>query len=107
MRNLNRRNIQDIGTPTVDEVLNDMDLGIEDETELKQFMNTAYDDARSKMPEDNDINSVMASDISDKWHGDNENGERNKKTASDEWWLEEKAFIVDNASKTENPFTKK
>ena len=104
---INRRNIQDIGTPTVDEVLNDMDLGIEDETELKQFMNTVYDDARSKMPEDNDINSVMASDISDKWHGDNENGERNKKTASDEWWLEEKAFIVDNATKTENPFTKK
>lgn len=104
---ISRRNIQDAGTPTVDEVLNDMDLGIEDETELKQFMNTAYDDAKSKMPEETDINSVMASDISDKWHGDNEKRGRGTKPASDEWWLEEKAFAVDSTSKVENPFTKK
>lgn len=102
-----RRNIQDLGTPTIDDVLCDIDLGIDDETELKQFMNMAYDDARSKMPEESDINSVIASDISDKWHGEESKNSRGAEKAPDEWWLEEKAFAVDDAPKVQNPFAKK
>lgn len=105
---IGRRNIQDTETPAIDEVLADIEPGIDDETELKQFVNMAYDDARSKMPAESDVNSVMASDISGKWHGEADEAARSEKgSARDEWWLEEKAFGVENASETQNPFAKK
>ena len=102
------RNIQDTGTPSIDDVLADIDLGIDDEMELKQFMNMAYDDVKSKMPSETDVNSVIANDISEKWHGEIEqNGKQKISSPHDEWWLGEKAFGIGNPSNTQNPFTKK
>ena len=103
-----RRNRQDTAVPTIDDVLCDIDLGIDDETELKQFMNMAYDEAKSKMPEETDINSVLASNISDKWQGESNgalagSAEENR----DAWWLGEKAFDVGDTPQEQNPFAKK
>lgn len=103
-----RRNIQDAGTPTIDEVLADVELGIDDEIELKQFMNTAYDDAKNRMSEETDVNSVIACDISGKWSGDADDAGRPKSVSGcDEWWLEEKAFGVESTPEVQNPFAKK
>ena len=93
-----QRNVQDIRIPCVEEVLYDVDLGIDDEIELDQYMNLVYNDVRSKVPDDVKTETVMINDISEKW--------RKIRPVSQDtgWWLEEDAFSENDASTEENPF---
>ena len=101
-----QRNIQDIAVPKIDEVLYDVDLGIDDEIELDQYMNVVYNDVKSKVPEDTKIESVMVNDISEKWK--RKGGISETFDKDDEgWWMDEYAFAGEQDKGGENPFALK
>ncbi len=81
-----RRNVQDLRVPAIDEVLFGMDLGIDDETELNQYMDMVYDEMKNKAPE----NALQAEE----------------KNGAD-WWMQESAFEAKTQGRVSNPFEKK
>lgn len=103
----NRRNAQDIKVPEIEEVLYDIDLGIDDEVELDQYMNVVYDEAKSKVAEDAKIETVMINDISAKWNKITNRGKQRQEPSGDEWWMDEKAFGTEDGAASQNPFAPK
>ncbi len=90
--------------PTVDSVLIDSDLGIDDEVELNQYIDVVYNDIRSKVPDDPKIETVMIDDISTKWRKKTNEHQGTKSVLQDEWWLDEDSFGADVVASLNNPF---
>ena len=90
--------------PSVDAVLMDSDLGIDDEVELNQYIDVVYNDVRSKVPEDPKMEAVMIDDISTKWRKKGNEQQGVKSILYDEWWLDENAFGVETSNNLNNPF---
>ena len=103
----NRRNNQDSKVPTVENALAGMELGLDDEMELAQYMNVVYDEAKSKQPEDDKMESVMINDISEKWNRIPMTASNSDNQPNNEWWLDEKAFDSAIESASQNPFAAK
>lgn len=103
----NRRNNQDSKVPSVENVLTGMDLGLDDEIELDRYMNVVYDEAKSKLPEDDKMESVMINDISEKWNRIPSASNKENVQTGNEWWLDEKAFGTADESGRQNPFAAK
>lgn len=107
------RNPQDEAVPALDDVFHDVDTGADDETELSQYMNIAYDEAIDKVQDAVDKTTVLVEDISSKWKKSERShaGKDEKKTEfSDDdgdWWLTEEAFDEPSGGETSNPFEKK
>ena len=93
-----KRYVQDYQVPEIDDILFEDELGIDDEVELLQYMNVAYDDALSKV-KDEKMEDVLINDISAKWKRNNKNIDDN-----DNWWMREKAFEKTDDSYEVNPF---
>lgn len=85
---LNRRNMQDVAVPKVEEVLYDADFGIDDEVELEQYINVVYAEAAEEMQKENNTQKEVAADSG----------------AEEDWWLNEKAFDLNNGQMPQNPF---
>ena len=102
-----RRNVQNIRVPKIDEVLYDVDMGIDDEVELNQYMNVVYDEAKSKMPQNQDFEDVMLDDISVKWSKIGDNPQALKDACETSWWMSESAFEENQKQKSQNPFALK
>ena len=100
-----QRNIQDQQVPGADEVLYDSDIGIDDETELNEYVDIVYDQALGKVQEAPDKTTVLMEDISNKWQS-SESGPASAASGND-WWLEEDAFERENYKNNGNPFEKK
>ncbi len=102
-----RRNVQDIKVPRIEEVLYDVDMGIDDEVELNQYMNVVYDEAKSKMPQNQDFAEVMLNDISLKWRKIGDNPQALKDVCEASWWMSENAFEEKQNQISQNPFALK
>lgn len=100
-----QRNIQDQQVPGADEVLYDSDIGIDDETELNEYVDIVYDQALGKVQEAPDKTTALMEDISNKWQS-SESGPASAASGND-WWLEEDAFERENYKNNGNPFEKK
>ena len=100
-----QRNIQDQQVPGADEVLYDSDIGIDDETELNEYVDIVYDQALGKVQEAPDKTTALMEDISNKWQS-SESGPVSAASGKD-WWLEEDAFERENYKNNGNPFEKK
>lgn len=100
-----QRNIQDQQVPGADEVLYDSDIGIDDETELNEYVDIVYDQALGKVQEAPDKTTALMEDISNKWQS-SESGSASAASGND-WWLEEDAFERENYKNNGNPFEKK
>lgn len=102
-----RRNVQDIKVPRIDEVLYDVDLGIDDEVELAQYMNVVYDEVKRGVSEDAKIETVMINDISVKWAKTVTDGKSVRGGEQENWWMDERSFAADEAEVPQNPFAPK
>ena len=102
-----RRNVQDIKVPRIEEVLYDVDLGIDDEVELNQYMNIVYDEAKSRVCEDPKIETVMINDISAKWNKVTGGAAAANAPGKAGWWMDEEAFGGGESSQPQNPFALK
>lgn len=101
---VNKRSVQDIKIPRVEEVLMDVDLGIDDEIELNQYMNVVYNEVKSKVSDDVKIETVLINDISEKWKKRGQ-FETIKAVANyDNWWMNETAFELVEDENKDNPF---
>lgn len=87
-----RRNNQDNAVPDIDDSLFGTDIGIDDETELTQYMNIAYDTALDSIE-----TAAKGSSSPRQLFPDAE---------ADDWWLSEQAFDS-NVSPSPNPFSTK
>lgn len=107
------RNPQDEAVPALDDVFHNVDTGADDETELSQYMNIAYDEAIDKVQDAVDKTTVLVEDISSKWKKSDRSHltEETKTTEfadnSDDWWMTEDAFDEPKDSGESNPFEKK
>ena len=102
-----RRNVQDIKVPRIEEVLYDVDMGIDDEVELNQYMNVVYDEAKSKLPQEQDFDEVMLSEISAKWSKISDNPQVLKEASENSWWMNENSFEEEQNPASQNPFALK
>ena len=104
------RNPQDEVVPALDDVFYDVNTGADDETELSQYMNIAYDEAIDKVQDATDKTTVLVEDISNKWKKSGRNQVKNVSDGdfnnSDDWWMSEEAFDEPVAT-LDNPFEKK
>ena len=82
----------------------DVDLGIDDEIELNQYMNVVYNEVKSKVSDDVKIETVLINDISEKWKKRGQ-FETIKAVANyDNWWMNETAFELVEDENKDNPF---
>ena len=102
-----RRNVQDIKVPRIEEVLYDVDMGIDDEVELNQYMNEVYDEAKNQLPQNQDFEEVMLNDISLKWRKIGDNPQALKDVCESSWWMSENAFEEKQNQAPQNPFALK
>ena len=102
-----RRNVQDIKVPHIEEVLYDVDMGIDDEVELNQYMNEVYDEAKNQLPQDQDFEDVMINDISLKWRKIGDSPQVLKDAVQNSWWMSENAFEEKQNQAPQNPFALK
>lgn len=102
----NKRNPQDYAVPKAEDVLYDSDLGIDDETELDQYLDIIYNEAAETIQVEGDKTSALAEEISSKWKKNEEGGENIVETGKD-WWLTEDAFAAKPGTENLNPFEKK
>ena len=77
-----QRNIQDQQVPVADEVLYDSDIGIDDETELNEYVDIVYDQALGKVQEAPDKTTALMEDISNKWQS-SESGQASAASGND------------------------
>lgn len=107
-----RRNVQDIKIPGAQEVLMTADIGIDDETELDQYMDVIYEQIVDKMQETPDKTTALADDLSSKWKKSpgGQAADKNSgmpKSEEADWWLDEEAFAEKDSNSKFNPFEKK
>ncbi len=88
---VNRRKAQDMDVPDAEDSIFGEDIGIDDETELKQYVESAYEAAVNKIEE------VEAMPLAE---------EAKNEAEAQDWWLGEQAFDVHEVAETKNPFGK-
>lgn len=101
-----KRNSQDYAVPKAEDVLYDSDLGIDDETELDQYLDIIYNEAAETIHMQSDKASVLAEEISSKWKKDEEPS-GNKSEDGNDWWLREDAFAPQPEMEKQNSLEKK
>jgi len=93
---MQQRNAQDMEVPDAEEMIVGEETGIDDELELQQYVDLAYDDAVSKIEE---AEQVLPPDV--------EKAAAAEEQKPQDWWLSEQAFDVQETEETKNPFGKK
>ena len=88
---VSRRKAQDMDVPDAEDSIFGEDIGIDDETELKQYVESAYEAAVNKIEE---VESMPLAE------------EAKNEAEAQDWWLGEQAFDVHEVAETKNPFGK-
>ncbi len=91
---LARRHSQDMSVPDAEELIVGDESGFDDETDLKQYVSFAYDEALCKISE---AETAVSSSVVQK----------EEDSAVSDWWMDEEAFNVVEKSDGVNPFMKK
>lgn len=100
---LHLRNVQDMETPELLEVLQKSGCKIDNVEDIDIYLEDKYDEAVETIEQVADKESVLVDDISARWQSSlGTSGEDNK-----DWWLSEDAFDFSNVKETANPFQKK
>lgn len=100
---LHQRNVQDMETPELLDVLQNAGCKLENVEDIDIYLEDKYEEAVETIEQVGDKESVLADDISTRW-------QNSKETAIDEnkdWWLSEDAFDFSEEQDVKNPFQKK
>ena len=98
-----KRNVQDIETPGLLEVLNETGLDLKNEEDVNIYLEDRYEEAVETRQVVADKQSALADDISDRWKRDQP---AHAAQGDNEWWLEEDAFDFSGNAEETNPFKK-
>ena len=100
---LHQRNVQDMETPELLDVLQSTGCKLENVEDIDMFLDDKYEEAIETIEQVGDKESVLADDISTRWQNENNaSGKDNK-----DWWLSENAFDFADVKENVNPFQKK
>ena len=100
---LSLRNIQDIETPELFNVLQDAGCKLENIEDIDIYLEDKYEEAVETIEQVGDKESVLADDISARWQNSTEISDSEDK----DWWLNENAFDFSEVKESTNPFQKK
>lgn len=98
-----KRNVQDIKTPGLLEVLNETGLDLKNEEDINIYLEDRYEEAIETRQVVADKQSALADDISDRWK---RTQPAHTTQGDNEWWLEEDAFDFSSNTEETNPFKK-
>lgn len=105
------RDVQDLESPSLMEVLRESGVMIEHEEEIDEYLNDQFVAVEGKIKEPMDKRTALAEDISQRWAAA-QNREETKeaepsssKNCGDDWWMSEDSFSVGN-DRSSNPFEK-
>ena len=98
-----KRNVQDIKTPGLLEVLNETGLDLKNEEDINIYLEDRYEEAVETRQVVADKQSALADDISDRWK---RTQPAHTTQGDNEWWLEEDAFDFSSNTEETNPFKK-
>lgn len=101
-----KRNIQDMETPTLLEVLQDAGLKLQTEEEIGIFLEDRYEEAVETRLVVADKQSALADDISLRWKSNDKNIAPVSQNSDNEWWMDEDAFSFVGKDEDTNPFKK-
>ncbi len=97
-----KRNVQDIETPSLVEVLRDAGFDMRTEEDINIYLEDKYEEAIETRQVVADKQSALADDISSRWQS---NPHTRHQTSDKEWWMEEDAFSFNGENKDDtNPF---
>ena len=97
-----KRNVQDIETPSLTEVLRDAGFDMRTEEDINIYLEDRYEEAIETRQVVADKQSALADDISSRWQS---RSHKQHLVSDNEWWLEEDAFSFNGEeSKDTNPF---
>ncbi len=103
---LQKRNNQDLLVPDAEELIFGDDVGLDDETELNQFMDIVYDEAVKTAEEEvSKTNKEERKEVLSEEAGNDT--EKNTEESTGDWWMTEQAFNTEDKEKAQNPFAKK
>lgn len=97
-----KRNVQDIETPSLIEVLRDAGFDMRTEEDINIYLEDRYEEALETRQVVADKQSALADDISSRWQSSHH---PRHQTADNEWWMEEDAFSFNSEDgDNTNPF---
>lgn len=97
-----KRNVQDIETPSLTEVLRDAGFDMRTEEDINIYLEDRYEEAIETRQVVADKQSALADDISSRWQS---RSHKQHPVSDNEWWLEEDAFSFNGEEgKDINPF---
>ena len=100
---LHGRNIQDMETPDLLDVLQNAGCKLNNLAEIDIYLEDKYEEAVETIEQVADKESVLVDDISARWQNRNETSEKSTK----DWWMSEDAFDFSDVKENSNPFRKK
>lgn len=99
---LHLRNIQDMDTPDLLEVLRSSGCKLENLEDIDIYLENRYEAAVETIEQVADKESVLADDISTRW----QNQKMFSENEDNDWWLSEDAFDFSDVKENANPFRK-
>lgn len=100
---LHLRNVQDMETPELLYVLQQAGCRLENIEDIDIYLEDKYEEAVETIEQVGDKESVLADDISMRWHNQKELIDQDDK----DWWMNEDAFDFSDVKENANPFQKK
>lgn len=100
---LHGRNIQDMETPDLLDVLQNAGCKLNNLAEIDIYLEDKYEEAVETIEQVADKESVLVDDISARWQNKSEKSEKSSK----DWWMSEDAFDFSDVKENSNPFRKK
>lgn len=98
-----KRNVQDVETPNLLEVLQDVGLNLQTEEDINIYLEDKYEEAIETRQVVADKQSALADDISNRWKSKQH---VHRQQPDEEWWLDEGAFSFAAKDEDLNPFKK-
>lgn len=96
-----KRNVQDIETPGVIDVLHEAGLDLKTEEDINIYLEDRYEEAIETRQVVADKQSALADDISSRWKS---RPHVHRPQSDSEWWLDEDAFSFEGTDENTNPF---
>lgn len=96
-----KRNVQDVETPGMIEVLHEAGLDLHTEEDINIYLEDKYEEAIETRQIVADKQSALADDISSRWKS---RPHVHPPQSDSEWWLDEDAFSFEGKDENTNPF---
>ena len=101
---LNHRNMQDVNSPSIEQVLDEINMKIKTNKEVNDYMREEIESVNQELREVVDKESMLTEDISSRWKSVKPLVEKvDNSGINNDWWMEEDAFEF-KSEDTSNPF---